>query len=419
MKRNQFRSALLLLLAAALLLAMVGCSVQGSEPAVKENATPSAASDAATDNTTETKPAAEAEAPTTASSTEEGQLGSNGLIQHPQGKLKIAYLLDSLTNDSSQRHWQQVQNECSMRGWELIYDNNVSGNYEADATRQAFQNMMAQEPDAIVISYLDIPPIADLCVEAHNKGIGVYCIGTDISDGIMMNVCSNNSVIGAKVMAYVMDRLGGEANMIGFQNLWMTRGIRRDEIAMSMANSKTYNVATTEVHEVTPEGFLDEMFSVTENWLTKYGSDIDFLWACWDGGGIVMAQAMAAQGYTADDMFTVGMDGGSQAWAYIRNGDIPFVASLAEPFEYQVHQCFEGIYQMQVEGMRRGEPGCIVPTSGEYSTDNMTVMVDKNNCPEVGSNVHAIFNYYGGDADDADAWYNQGEIYTVKDYTGE
>lgn len=419
MKRNQFRSALLLLLAAALLLAMVGCSVQGSQPSVKEDATPGAASDAASDNTTETKPAAEAEAPTTVSSVEEGQLGSNGLIQHPQGKLKIAYLLDSLTNDSSQRHWQQVQNECAMRGWELIYDNNVSGNYEADATRQAFQNMMAQEPDAIVISYLDIPPIADLCVEAHNKGIGVYCIGTDISDGIMMNVCSNNSVIGAKVMAYVMDRLGGEANMIGFQNLWMTRGIRRDEIAMSMANSKTYNVATTEVHEVTPEGFLDEMFSVTENWLTKYGSDIDFLWACWDGGGIVMAQAMAAQGYTADDMFTVGMDGGSQAWAYIRNGDIPFVASLAEPFEYQVHQCFEGIYQMQVEGMQRGEPGCIVPASGEYSTDNMTVMVDKNNCPEVGSNVHAIFNYYGGDADDASAWYNQGDIYTVKDYTGE
>ena len=162
-------------------------------------------------------------------------IAENGLKQSADGTLKIAYLLDSLTNDSSQRHWQQVQNECAMRGWELIYDNNVSGNYEADATRQAFQNMMAQEPDAIVISYLDIPPIADLCVEAHNQGIGVYCIGTDISEGIMMNVNSNNSVIGAKVMAYVMDRLGGEANTMGFQTLWMTRGIRRDEIAMCMA----------------------------------------------------------------------------------------------------------------------------------------------------------------------------------------
>lgn len=346
------------------------------------------------------------------------EIAENGLKQSADGKLKIAYLLDALANDSSQRHWQQVQNECAMRGWELVYDTNVSGNYEADATRQAFQNMMAQEPDAIVISYLDIPPIADLCVEAHAQGIGVYCIGTDISEGIMMNVNSNNSVIGAKVMAYVMDRLGGEAKMMGFQNLWMTRGIRRDEIAMCLANSKTYNVDTVEVHEVTPEGYTDEMFAVTQDWMTKYGNDVDFIWACWDGGSIVIAQAMAAAGYTADDMFTVGMDGGRQAWAYLRSGEIPFVASLAEPFEYQVHQCFEGIYQMQVEGKNRGDADCIVPASGEYSTDNMTIMVDAKNVPEVGANVHSVFNYYGGDPEDPNAWYNQGEIYYVADYEG-
>ena len=274
--------------------------------------------------------------------------------------------------------------------------------------------MMSQQPDAIVISYLDIPPIADLCLEANKKGIGVYCVGTDISDGIMMNVNSNNSVIGAKVMAYVMNRLNGEANVIGFQTLWMTRGIRRDEVAIAMANSKTYNVKTTEQHEVTQEGFTDEMFSVTENWLTKHGSDIDFVWACWDGGGIVCAQAMAAQGYTADDMFTVGMDGGNQAWAYIRDGKIPFVASLAEPFEYQVHQCFEGIEQLQVEGKKRGDADCIIPASGEYSTDSMTIMVDANNVPQPGDNVHTIFEYY--DEADTDAWYNQGEIYTVSDF---
>lgn len=410
--------AISMMLVLCMLFSMTACSVSGSgeteKPAVEKPAeTP--AEKPAEEPSAET-PAEEPPAETPAADGET-VIGSNGLLQNAGGKLKIAYLLDSLTNDSSQRHWQQVQNECEMRGWELIYDNNVSGNYEADATRQAFQNMMAQEPDAIVISYLDIPPIADLCVEAHNKGIGVYCIGTDISEGIMMNVCSNNSVIGAKVMAYVMDRLGGEANVIGFQNLWMTRGIRRDEIAMAMADSKTYNVAATEVHEVTPEGFTDEMFSVTENWLTKHGNDIDFIWACWDGGGIVQAQAMAAAGYTADDMFTVGMDGGNQAWAYIRNGDIPFVASLAEPFEYQVHQCFEGIKELQVEGKFRGAADCIIPASGEYSTDNMTVMVDVNNCPAVGANIHSVFDFYGGDPEDPDAWYNQGTLYTVADFS--
>jgi len=387
-----------------MVLSAAGCSV----PKNSDTAAPQETQES------ESSTAGETAEPAVDSKTDSGAGTSEDLIVKSDGKLKIAYLLDSLANDSSQRHWQQVQNECEMRGWELISETNVSGNYEADPTRQAFQNMMAQEPDAIVISYLDIPPIADLCVEANQKGIGVYCIGTDLSDGILMNVNSNNSVIGAKVMAYVMDRLGGEAKAMGFQTLWMTRGIRRDEVAISMAKSKTYNVETIEQHEVTPEGFTDEMYSVTENWLTKYGSDLDFVWACWDGGGIVLAQAMAAAGYTSDDMFTVGMDGGNQAWAYLRSGEIPFVASLAEPFEYQVHQCFEGIYQLQVEGKKRGDADCIIPKSGDYSTDSMTIMIDKNNVPDVGANVHTLFEYYN--PEDQDAWYNQGAIYTISDY---
>ncbi len=383
---------------------------QSAQSEAPKAETPAQASD---EGGASTEPAAEKPA------TSGGATSATGLRVKPDGKLKIAYMVDGLFNDSSQRHWQQVQNECEARGWELVSDTNVSGNYEADPTRNAFINMMNQDPDAIVISYLDIPPIADLCVEAHNKGIGVYCVGTDLSEGIMLNVLSENTVIGAKVMSYAMQRLNGSADTVGFMDLWMTRGIRRDVVAAAIAEDAGYDVQETVHHAVTPDGFTDEMFNVATNWLQKYGDKMDFIWACWDGGGITLAQAMVAAGYTADDMFTVGMDGGTQAWAYIRSGEIPFVASLAEPFEYQVHICFEGIEQLQVQGMSPGDKGCIVPESGSYSTDGMTVMVDKTNVPEVGSNIHALFNYYGGDPEDPEAWYNKGNIYKVAEYSGE
>lgn len=403
------------------MIALAGCSAVSVDGGSNSAATPAPAAEPAAPASA--APAAESAAPAAdpvepAPAAQAG-ISAAGLNVKPDGKLKIAYLVDGLFNDSSQRHWQQVQNECETRGWELISDTNVSGNYEADPTRNAFINMMNQAPDAIVISYLDIPPIADLCVEAHNKGIGIYCIGTDLSEGIMLNVLSENAVIGAKVMSYAMNRLNGTADAIGFMNLWMTRGIRRDIVAAAIAEKGSYDVGETVHHAITPEGFTDEMFNVATNWLSKYGSKLDFIWACWDGGGITIAQAMAAAGYGADDMFTVGMDGGTQAWAYIRSGEIPFVASLAEPFEYQVHVCFEGIAQLQVDGASPGDKGCLVPANGSFSTDNMTVMVDKGNVPEVGSNIHALFNYYGGSADDAEAWYNKGKIYTVADYSGE
>jgi ABC-type sugar transport system substrate-binding protein len=341
------------------------------------------------------------------------------LIQKPDGKLKIAYLLDGLFNDSSQRHWQQVQNECAARGWELISDTNVSGNYEADPTRTAFQRMMTQSVDAIVFSYLDVPPFADLVIEARQRGIGVYCIGTDNAEGILLNVNSDNSILGAKIMAYAVHRMNGTGDVIGFMNLWMPRGIQRDVVAATLIERSGYDFGETVHHNITPEGFTDEMFNVATNWLNKYGNRIDMIWACWDLGSITIAQAMQAKGFTRDDMFTIGIDGGSQAWAYIRNADTPFVASLAEPFEYQVHMAFEGISQLQTKGMNPGDLGCIVPRNNYLSTDNMLVVIDESNVPKVGDNIHSLFNYYGGKPDDPDAWYNRGKIYTVQDFKGE
>ncbi len=422
MKQVKILALVMVLLLSATLV--VGCadvlSVDGAsstkeEPAATEAAPTAAAEDAGTQEAA----AVGEEADSQESASGSVEKSATGLKVKKDGKLKIAYLVDGLFNDSSQRHWQQVQNECEMRGWELVSDTNVSGNYESDPTRNSFINMMNQNPDAIVISYLDIPPIADLCVKAANEGIGIYCVGTDLSDGIMLNVLSENTVIGAKVMSYAMQRLNGSADTIGFMDLWMTRGIRRDVVAACIAEKAGYDVGETVHHAVTPDGFTDEMFNVATNWLQKYGDKMDFIWACWDGGGITIAQAMKAAGYSEEDMFTVGMDGGTQAWAYIRSGEIPFVASLAEPFEYQMHLCFEAIKQLQVDGMSPGDKGCIVPLSRTYSTDGMTVMVDKTNVPEVGSNIHALFNYYGGDPDDSEAWYNQGKVYTVAEYSGE
>lgn len=326
-------------------------------------------------------------------------------------KLKIGYLAPELTNESTKRHWQQIQNECQHRGWELISDTNAT--YEADKTRTAFQRILSQDPDAIVFSFLDFPPIADLIIEARNKGIGVYNIGSGMIDGNVACVLSENGVIGVKMAAYAINRMGGSGKVAGFMDLWMPRGIQRDVTSAALFEDSNYEFKETVHHKLTPEGYTDELYSVASNWITKYGNDLDYIWVCWDLGAITVARAMAEKGYTEKDMFTVGIDGGSQPWAVLREGKIPFVASLAEPFEYQVHMIMETVKQCQVDNILPGDPGSIVPGSGFYSTDNMTFIVDKNNVPAVGANIHSVFNYYGGDPNDSNAWYNWGTPYTV------
>ena len=330
-----------------------------------------------------------------------------------QRKFVVYYIVDGLTNESSIRHYTQIQNEAKYRGWTLLKETNAT--YEAGKTRKAFQTALDQNPDAIVFSYLDIPPFMDLIKVARDKGIGVYCIGTDWVPGILMNTYSNNSVIAAKIVDYAIQRKGGVGGAVGFIDLWMPRGIRRDIIVAAMFEKGGYDFGETAHHKLTPEGFTDEIYSVTTNWITKYGDKLGFVWVCWDLGGITAARAMAAKGYTDKQMFTVGIDGGSMPWSVIRRGEIPFVASLAEPFEYQVHQTMEAIKQVQIDNMKPDAPGFIIPASHNLSTDGYTMIIDSSNVPPVGTNIHAVFNYYGGNPKDKSAWYNWGQPYIVKD----
>jgi ABC-type sugar transport system substrate-binding protein len=338
-----------------------------------------------------------------------------GLSVKPDGKITVAHMLDSLTNESSQRALLQMQNEITWRGWNLIAETDVSNSYEADATRRAFERVLVQRPDAIVISYLDIPPIADLILRARQQGIGVYSHGTDFSPGMLLHVESAQAVMGAKIASYAIQRKSGIFNAVGFIDLWMPRGVRRDIVAAALFEKGGWDIGETVHHNLTAEGNIAEEFDVVTNWITKYGDELDFVWTCFDLGSITAAQAMAAKGYAKDQMFAVGIDGGAMAWAYIRAGEIPFVASLADCFEYQIHTTCEAIKSVHIDGKVPGNPDCVIPANNYITTDSMTVIIDENNVPAVGSNIHALFNYYGGNPDDPDAWYNQGRAYTVQD----
>lgn len=339
--------------------------------------------------------------------------GENYPPLRKKDKLKIGYTVPDLTNESHIRNFTQVQAECKRRGWDLVQDTNAT--YEGDKIRIAFQRVLSQDPDAIIIAYPDIPPINDLIIEARKRGIGVYSIGGDLTEGIVLHVESAPAVIAAKIMTYAIQRMNGTGDVTGFLELWMPRGFRRDIVAATLIEQGRWDFGPTEHHKITPEGYTDEVFRVTSNWLTKYGNRIDFIWACWDLGSITIARAMAEKGFTSKDMFTVGIDGGSHPWAIIREGKIPFVASLAEPFEYMVYTTMEAIKQAHVDGVQPGEKGSLIPPTRYISPDSFCVIIDENNVPAIGTNIHSVFGYYGGRPDDPNAWYNWGEPYLVKE----
>jgi len=332
--------------------------------------------------------------------------------------VKVAFISPEQTNESSQRQWKQLQNEVEGRGWEIVATE-LQATYEADAERTAFIRVMEKNPDAIVVAYVELNPLKDLCLEAESKGIGVYIVGEAWVPGMVGSFKSDDSIIGAQIGSYAIERLMGSAKNVGFLDLWMPRGARRDIVVAAMFEKGGYDVGNTEHHMVTPEGYTDEIFSTASQWITKYGKDIPFIWVCWDLGGITVANAMAQAGFTENEMFSVGIDGGAQAWAVIRDGKIPFVASLAEPFEYMMHSCCEAIQQVEVEGLTPGDGKCIVPATRNVETSYMTKIITKANVPPIGTKIYEVFDNYKEDPNNPDSWINWGEPYTVQEFQTE
>jgi len=320
----------------------------------------------------------------------------------------VGYVTPELTSESVQRGWKQAQIEAEHRGWELV---DASGYSSVPLAHDAIATLVNKNVDAIVFGFVgEQGAHADLVLAAREAGIGVYGLDIGSQPNVLINVTQLNGVCGARMAYYGIDRLKGTGNVaiMNFELHPPTR--RRGFVAEALFTKDFQGITLLDYQDLPYPGWEDAAFNFAANWCTKYGNDLNWIFAPWDTAGIFAARAIEQAGYTKDDIFVTGIDGGKEAYAMIRQGT-PFVATMSQPFELYAHDVFEVIQQVQVEGILPGEEGSIVPSSGNIYES--AVLTDDTNLPPEGASIHEVFNFYGGDPNDPDAWYNWGEPSTL------
>ena len=326
-----------------------------------------------------------------------------------EGGLTIACIHPKPEVESQNRSIQQCELEAENRGWEfqdIVYD---SDSEWADL----FRNVMNQGVDAIILGSTEsMEAKVDLIAEARNKGIGVYSNDNQIVPGVIMNSTMPNGVAAMSLLYEI-------GNDVGWQGAFSyatvaTIQVHNERIQPIQTVCELYpNIETLETVDASAGG-TDQFTYVADAskaWFQQYGQEMTGVFASCDALGMPIAEA--AEQYpdlVGEDFFVAGIDGGSDAWSYIRNGSY-FKYSYAQPFEMFTHKVFEAIEDIQVEGLNPGDEGCIVTEPGEVLYTEGLVVSDKN-VPEVGANINSIFEYYD---DDPDAWYNWEGTYTVSE----
>lgn len=400
-----------LFIALMLLFTVVGCSVEGPTDAPTEASAPAeqasadaAANDAASPEAeTSPDPAATTQPPAAESESSASQREFPDLKVKPNGDIKVGLLWHNADTENQSRFYQQAQIEAAHRGWEFI-----EGYWTpVDEARTNMQAFITQEVDAIVIGNMDIKAIADLIIQAREKGIGIYNVDAQLTEGVVSNACQPNGVAGAELAYKLGQDFMWEARYAIITNPVIQVQMERTDVAKAIFEQYPSMVRVGEEFvsgEGAAESRLQQGFNYAKRFFEMEGEELDIIFCSYDSLANACSEAAKQLPYKTDCAI-IGIDGGSAAWGYIREEGSNFKYSYAQPTELYCHSSFELIDQLQVQGMKPGDPGCMLNYFGQtmYFTG---YIVDKSNVPPVGVPIHAAFNYYGGDPQDPDAWYN-------------
>ncbi|BDF03483.1 sugar ABC transporter substrate-binding protein [[Clostridium] hylemonae] len=316
-------------------------------------------------------------------------------------EVSIIYLISNMTDESNIRCEQQAAVEAAHRGW----DYQVINYEKEDNFREYFQNAISQQPTAIIIGVTQsFDSYQDLVEQARGAGIGIYSNDNSVIDGVISNSTMDNAEAAKAIMDQVVADHGAELKYAVYELAMSEVMTLRADEAKNYA--KDTNLELLDSIDLASTGDLNTAgYTIAQTWLQQYGNELQFIFCSADTPALSAAEAIVQAGdKTGEKTFVSGVDGGSSTWSYIR-GNTPIKYTYSQPFEYFTHMTFEVINDIQVKGLNPGDDGCTISKAGEYMTAP-GIVTTAENCPAAGDSIHSVFDFYGEDPDDEDAWYN-------------
>jgi ribose transport system substrate-binding protein len=303
----------------------------------------------------------------------------------PDKHLEIVYIFGNASASSQQRAKEGLLAYIEKNNWDWnVAEMDSAGSGEALAAN--IEDAVQRGVDGIIVAMTDMRAAKAALEDAQKAGIPVYSIDSGWTEGLVVDVTSNNYVMSAKVSSYLVDRLGGEGNIVAFK-MAEHHGVRKRGEVLDIIASESPGITIIEDHNIDYTNFYDDTMKSMEDFLSKHGKDIDAVWAGWDEPAMAAAAAIEARGYTRDDMFVTGIDGHDSAIQQIVAGS-PLSATVAQGFEVMSEKIADIIYRTAVMGESFDT---VVPTTTIYVD---TPLITDANLPAEGVPAYLAPDFY-------------------------
>lgn len=298
----------------------------------------------------------------------------------------IAWIHMNAAAQSEQRAKQGFEDYIKSKNynWEITtVDSKGSGQTLASNLEDAVQRGV----DAIIVSMADLRAAKASLTNAKKAGIPVFAIDSGWTEGIIVDITSNNYVMSSKVSSYLIDQLGGKGNIIAFK-MAEHHGVRKRGDVLDLIVKENPGIKVLESHNIDYGNFYQDTQKTMEDYLSRYGDQIDAVWAGWDEPAMAAAEAIKQAGYTRDQIKVVGIDGHPPAVEEMRNNKSPLVATVAQGFEIMGEKVAGYIYEIVTQGK---DPKDVIPSTTIYVD---TPLITEKNLPDKNTPPYKATDFY-------------------------
>lgn len=204
----------------------------------------------------------------------------------------------------------------------------TAGDMAAFASR--VEDATTSGANAIVLVSVDPAQIQDQVDKAKAAGVPVITIDGAKNASSVLNVTSDNYVLGETMTKFLFDQIGNKGNIVRF--FYSAHpGVHQRELALDAALKANPEIKQVADHYVAVPGQVDDSRAAMDAMLLANPGDgaINAVWAAWDEPGIGANLAIEAAGRKG--IVIAGIDGNPQAIDLIK-GCTAYVGTVRQGF---------------------------------------------------------------------------------------
>ncbi|MCL2391442.1 MAG: sugar ABC transporter substrate-binding protein [Oscillospiraceae bacterium] len=233
------------------------------------------------------------------------------------GTFRAAFVTQAMSNESQAFSWREFQRLAPAHGFEMTV---FAGENEPQVEFDGVLTAIANGYDAVFVNPSSIEGIIPALQQAREAGVIVGMFSSVLPDEhrhvMDFFVGSDDRLGGIQAGRFVSEHFPDGANFVevGGQAGHSAANDRHVGFAEGIAD----NIIMLD-SQFAPTGWnTHEAMSIMEDFIVRFGDDIDIVWTHWDNGASGVIEALQNAGMY--DVFVIGVDGNRTGYAQVRAG---------------------------------------------------------------------------------------------------